>query len=168
MQVQPIVVLIFNCIILSLSALLFTRSYKSQNSRVEWLGLLAALFTLTTLQQLAQFYVSCRDPGFINPKTFNRHEASLLLKDTVKDNLGSFRSCLIYKPRLCTTCKIYRPPYASHCKFCNACVLNFDHHCTVINQCIGVRNHRAFFICLMLAFLNFLLLFTIGLYSIIY
>ena len=46
--------------------------------------------------------------------------------------------------RFCDTCKIFRPPRASHCSVCNNCVEVFDHHCPFVNNCIGKRNYRFF------------------------
>ena len=57
---------------------------------------------------------------------------------------------------------------ASHCKTCNVCVYNKDHHCNVVNQCIGIRNHRAFVLLLLVTFLNFILLSFYSFYSIVY
>lgn len=44
----------------------------------------------------------------------------------------------------CYTCNIYRPEGASHCRDCDNCVLDFDHHCPFTRNCIGARNYSSF------------------------
>lgn len=48
--------------------------------------------------------------------------------------------------RLCSICDIYKPPRSKHCYTCHRCVARFDHHCPLIGNCIGVKNHRLFYL----------------------
>ncbi|KAK3004479.1 hypothetical protein RJ639_018801 [Escallonia herrerae] len=46
----------------------------------------------------------------------------------------------------CDKCAAYKPPRAHHCRVCRRCVLRMDHHCLWINNCVGHRNYKAFFV----------------------
>lgn len=46
--------------------------------------------------------------------------------------------------KYCVTCRLWRYPRAKHCRYCKACVRNFDHHCAWVGTCIGERNHLPF------------------------
>lgn len=123
---------------------------------------------------------SCTDPGIIP-----RHGLQLSvpgLADRVANAIGSeplFVDPMTAEPicmltekqaaegyRWCTTCKVVRPPRASHCRDCDNCVMRFDHHCPFVNNCIGQRNYAFFagFIvstsCLGLAVLSGIFIFT--------
>ena len=54
----------------------------------------------------------------------------------------------------CEKCDVWRPPRGHHCSQCQRCVLQMDHHCVWLNNCIGYYNIRSFVL-----FLTFL---TVG------
>ncbi|XP_039040997.1 protein S-acyltransferase 11-like isoform X2 [Hibiscus syriacus] len=44
----------------------------------------------------------------------------------------------------CHHCSKPKSPRAHHCNSCRTCVLDMDHHCPFIGNCVGASNHRHF------------------------
>nr|XP_033331683.1 probable protein S-acyltransferase 6 isoform X1 [Megalopta genalis]XP_033331684.1 probable protein S-acyltransferase 6 isoform X1 [Megalopta genalis] len=99
---------------------------------------------------------SFSDPGVIPRATTD--EAAYIEKQIEVPNNGNSK---IHRPpprtkevlvkgqpvklKYCFTCKIFRPPRASHCSLCDNCVERFDHHCPWVGNCVGRRNYRYFY-----------------------
>ena len=120
------------------------------------------------------------EPGII-PKyypKFNKNVNKLKNNQEIEKFENNFKIPKIFNERFCNTCKIMRPPKASHCRVCNNCVLNFDHHCKIGSNCVGERNHKYFFLFLLfgsiagflgsiLNFIHFLYVFVFSKYFLI-
>ncbi|XP_058070153.1 probable protein S-acyltransferase 22 isoform X3 [Magnolia sinica] len=52
--------------------------------------------------------------------------------------------------------------YSKHCRVCDKCVDGFDHHCRWLNNCIGRKNYRRFFILMVSALLLLILQWSMG------
>ncbi|XP_018417217.1 PREDICTED: probable palmitoyltransferase ZDHHC4 isoform X1 [Nanorana parkeri] len=67
---------------------------------------------------------------------------------------------MFHQGRKCQTCLLMKPARSKHCGVCGICVQRFDHHCVWVNNCIGARNIRYFF--LYLVSLSFTVLSMVG------
>ncbi|XP_038061567.1 protein S-acyltransferase 24-like [Patiria miniata] len=54
----------------------------------------------------------------------------------------------------CGPCEIVIPERARHCKLCEQCMLNMDHHCLFLLRCIAKDNHRHFVLLILLTLLS--------------
>ncbi|KAK7308442.1 hypothetical protein VNO77_42047 [Canavalia gladiata] len=44
----------------------------------------------------------------------------------------------------CLYCTKPKSPRAHHCRSCRKCIMDMDHHCPFIGNCVGAANHRSF------------------------
>lgn len=46
----------------------------------------------------------------------------------------------------CQWCNCHVMEKTKHCGKCKRCTMNFDHHCSWLNNCIGSKNYKPFFL----------------------
>lgn len=94
--------------------------------------------------------LSCRtvfsDPGFVPPVLCDEEDdgSGVQQPNPLLEAADPSYTEDMFSLMFCKTCKHLRPKNCSHCKMCNACVRDFDHHCTVLGCCVGGRNVGSF------------------------
>ena len=88
----------------------------------------------------------CDDLSFYDLEDELRAGASprgrTLMEDYVSEQY--VKSATERRRRWCSKCNVFKPRYTHHCRICGICVLDMDHHCPWVNNCVGWRNHRPF------------------------
>ena len=114
-------------------------------------NILHVLFFLTQFFMLFSFLVepgiiprNC--PDYLNKKIDNNEDVNSNKIDINNKDKNKEAIPRIFTERKCRTCKIIRPPCASHCRICDNCIMDFDHHCIFVSNCIAKRNHKYFFL----------------------
>ncbi|KAG8462313.1 hypothetical protein KFE25_012133 [Diacronema lutheri] len=97
-----------------------------------------ALCVLVFLDISLLVATSYSDPGIIPRQPHARPEKGNHFRSY---DVGGTRVTELW----CTTCSLYRPPGCSHCRDCDNCVRDWDHHCPFVGNCIGRRNYGYFY-----------------------
>ncbi|VVC30918.1 Hypothetical protein CINCED_3A018562 [Cinara cedri] len=86
------------------------------------------------------------DPGYL-PINSGRYIRIIRQLPTFTCDMRTKKDILA---RLCHTCRCVRPPRVKHCRMCNRCVKEFDHHCHFVSNCIGIGN-RSWYFCFVIS-----------------
>ena len=68
----------------------------------------------------------------------------------------------------CRSCYVARPPNVHHCSICHGCILERDHHCPWVNNCVGLFNKKYFILYNFYALLSVVYSFIIFSYYVLY
>ncbi|KAI4346306.1 hypothetical protein L6164_007219 [Bauhinia variegata] len=112
----------------------------------DWIGLQSSpgtlnafVFSILASLCLFSFFICVlTDPGHV-PSSYIPD-----VEDRGISGLGTAQNSTEQKK--CDKCFAYKPPRTHHCRVCRRCVLRMDHHCSWINNCVGYRNYKAFFV----------------------
>lgn len=67
--------------------------------------------------------------------------------------------------KFCSHCQKPKHPAAHHCRTCRACVMEMDHHCPFIGNCVGANNHGYFILFLVFTLVSCLYVLGMVIYT---
>lgn len=94
-------------------------------------------------------YISTSDPGIVKSDLLTNDWVYLIENGA---NLNKF----------CPYCKIMKINSLKHCHECHHCIIDFDHHCNWIGNCVGSKNQKSFIFFLITLIFNLVICFWKG------
>lgn len=135
-QVRCVSSAIFSCITL---LMLSQVTIVFPHIRVE---IFKYMLSMSCFVTLATFVLASKSqPGYLKP--INSEQANLLTL------LKKFEP-----ERVCPTCELVQANNAVHCTSCNRCIVDFDSHSLLVNNCIS-GNNRQYLILFLMSLLGF-------------
>ena len=157
---------IFPDFILAESAEEIKNNKQMNNSITGWTN--GSFFNQNIFDQNETIYSKEKNVYIYNNK-INKHISKDILKnDKTLDIIENNYMPHIFQNRPCKTCNIIRPPKTSHCVICDNCIMELDHHCFYISNCVGARNRKYFILFLIFGFHLTILCILTSLYHLIY
>lgn len=114
-----------------------------------------SLIVLILVNSLSLMKACLMDPGRVNTKIQHKYQPDevsfgddisvQILVDKNGDWLRRIRiKDVNYEERYCLQCNLFRIDRMVHCRECDTCVMDMDHHCVWFGNCIGRNNIRHF------------------------
>ncbi|KAK8803896.1 hypothetical protein WA588_005786 [Blastocystis sp. NMH] len=119
-------ILFTSCVVYSIASV---RCPELQTFPLWWQILFVAV---QATMDLSYLYTGICDPGVIRRSTSNSLANKMRLES----------QHYVY----CSLCDLYRPPKAAHCPQCGVCILDHDHHCVAMGQCVARNNLVSFYV----------------------
>ena len=91
------------------------------------------------------FLTSLSDPGYVALLDTNSDPNDDILSDPFDQTEIITIDLNEETPsNFCASCRFIRPLRSKHCYDCGKCIIKYDHHCPMIGNCIGGKNHKYF------------------------
>eukprot|EP01041_Mallomonas_annulata_P008031 gene8030-16459_t len=111
---------------------------------------MSQLFGVGFLATVVSLFMCARTkPHGLRKNSDRQSTLAALLASSVQSNDGGAGGGMgmgvgVDSFRLCSTCLVDKSQATMHCARCNMCVLDLDHHCPFVLNCVGRGNRRIF------------------------
>ncbi|KAM0687057.1 Palmitoyltransferase zdhhc14 [Conglomerata obtusa] len=105
---------------------------------------------LVMISSISLYKITNTNPGYVYSKdTKNAKNLLMLGKNSyINTTSKNMREIIIdgdlFIEKYCTECNMYTNEMISHCNYCECCVMNKDHHCLWVGNCITRSNYKIF------------------------
>jgi len=97
---------------------------------------------------LLPFYLYFLARAHLDPPGY--YQGEVITAHNIEENINRG----LVRENFCSTCLHWKPLRCKHCRFCNKCCMNFDHHCPWVDNCVGrpagKTGSHVYFICFLI------------------